>query len=99
MTVGQFDQVITDLMMPGKEGIETIIELRRTFPATKVIAMSGGPNSPLISSNLKAAQCLGAHATLLKPFTLEQLMTEVNQVLNQTGEPGKNPPGGSIPTA
>ncbi|MFW5681233.1 MAG: response regulator, partial [Pseudomonadota bacterium] len=62
-----FDLVITDIIMPGKEGIELILELRRLQPDLPIIAMSGGH----ISGGhdvLDAAQRLGAIHTLAKPF-------------------------------
>jgi DNA-binding response OmpR family regulator len=73
------DLVITDLMMPEKEGIETIIGLRRDFPQLKIIAMSGALYS---GAFLAAAAKLGASCTLHKPFTSEQLLAAVNQVLS-----------------
>ena len=74
------DLVLIDLIMPIKEGLETIPELRRLNPSLKIIAMSGGgrldPNS-----YLDIACCLGADLTLAKPFTREELITAVNQLL------------------
>ena len=57
--------VITDLVMPDTEGIETIRELRRAAPALPILAISGGSNHPLY---LRAATELGATAALAKPF-------------------------------
>src|SRR5688572_7582515 len=62
-----FDLIITDLIMPEKEGLETIRELRMRFPALKVIAMSGG--GAHARNNLHVAQCFGAALTLDKPFS------------------------------
>jgi DNA-binding response OmpR family regulator len=77
-----FDLVITDLMMPEKEGIETIVELRRKIPGLKIIAMSGGGfNAPEIYLNL--ARKLGAVQTLAKPFPGTELLAAVASVLSQ----------------
>ncbi len=75
-----FDLVITDLIMPEKEGIKTIQELRRTHPALKIIAMSGGGR---IGSHdyLPLARLLGASRTLPKPFDSDQLAAAVTEVL------------------
>ena len=78
-----YDVVITDLIMPEKEGLETIIELHKTHPLTKIIAMSGGQNLPLLQANLKAAAWLGALVTLVKPFTPAQLVDALDQVLTK----------------
>ena len=60
------DLVVTDILMPEKEGIETIVKLRREFPGLKIIAVSGGGNiGP--ESYLDAAKLLGAHVPLTKP--------------------------------
>lgn len=74
------DLVITDLIMPEKEGLETIIELRKTYPGIKLIAMSGGGR---LNANdyLQAAKRMGAHKTLAKPFGADILMEAVDQVL------------------
>ena len=72
------DLVITDLFMPNKEGMETIIELRRNFPTTAIIAMSGtGVVAPMLST----AQILGATKTLAKPFEPEEVLMAVEEVL------------------
>ena len=56
------DLIITDIIMPGKEGIETIIALRKNDPSIKIIAMSGGGrNNP--EGYLKSAKLLGAEET------------------------------------
>ena len=78
---GVFDLVITDIIMPGKEGLETIIELRRRHPLLKVIAMSGGGRVGALSY-LELAEKLGAIHTLEKPFTGAVLMEAVTTALN-----------------
>lgn len=62
-----FDLVIMDLIMPGKEGIETIMELRKTRPKLKIIAMSGGSRLDMTDSLGIARHC-GASYILSKPF-------------------------------
>jgi len=76
------DLVITDLVMPKKEGLETIGELRRQAPHLGIIAMSGGQarNARLY---LKMAGALGANRTLKKPFTLPTLLQTIRDVLNE----------------
>jgi DNA-binding NtrC family response regulator len=75
-----YDLVITDLIMPGKEGIEAILELRKVYPKLKIIAMSGGGRvGP--ENYLKLALKLGATAALEKPFDRDKLVTLVRKVL------------------
>lgn len=76
--------VITDLIMPVMEGIETIVEIRRTSPAMKIIAMSGGMQRGGMDF-LEAATKLGADATLRKPFRIAELLDVVDDVLAGTG--------------
>ncbi|MFA6962803.1 MAG: response regulator [Opitutaceae bacterium] len=78
---GSFDLVITDIIMPGKEGLETIMELRRRHPLLKVIAMSGGGRMGAMSY-LELAEKLGAIHTLEKPFNEAVLIEAVNMALN-----------------
>jgi len=74
------DLVITDLIMPGKEGIETIRDLRRKFPGVKIIAVSGGGRiGP--DSYLKMAKGVGALRTLSKPFDRTILLKAVEEVI------------------
>jgi DNA-binding NtrC family response regulator len=74
------DLVITDLIMPGQEGLETIMEIRRSFPRTKIIAISGGGHAGVLDF-LPIATQLGALRTLPKPFTHQQLLALVKEVL------------------
>ncbi len=61
------DLVITDLIMPEKEGIETICELKQDFPPIRILAMSvGGKGS--VQDYLRVARGVGADLTLGKPF-------------------------------
>ena len=78
-----FDLVITDLIMPEKEGLETIAELRRIAPKIKIIAMSGGTVMIGAKDSLSMAQMFGASFTLAKPFSGETLVDAVTQVLSQ----------------
>ena len=72
------DLVLTDLVMPEKEGAETVMELRKLYPDLGIIAMSGVVGSEFY---LRAARMLGAGATLLKPFTREELIDSVEAIL------------------
>src|SRR4051812_35167901 len=59
--------VITDILMPEKEGLETIVDLKQEFPQLRIIAMSGA-GARLTANYLFMARDLGAHAVLSKPF-------------------------------
>jgi YesN/AraC family two-component response regulator len=72
--------IITDLIMPNKDGIGMIIELKKDFPDLKIIAMSGGGlNRP--EGYLRGAQKLGAACTLSKPLNRSDLLRAVKDTL------------------
>ena len=72
--------VITDIFMPDGDGIETLNLVRRRWPLTPVIAISGG--SPMLRLDyLRVADDLGAAATLQKPFVAEEFLATVRRVL------------------
>ena len=72
--------VITDIVMPNKEGIETIREIRRLAPAAKIMAISGGGRSGN-PQYLDMASKLGADVTLTKPLHAPSLRAAVNTLL------------------
>jgi len=74
------DLIITDIFMPEMEGLETIRELHRDFPQLKIIAMSGGGESGMLSF-LSFAKRFGALRTLRKPFSREELLETVQGLL------------------
>jgi len=76
------DLVITDIVMPEKEGLETIMQIRRDFPDVKIIAMSGGGR---ISAThyLEMAQTIGADRTFAKPFDRTDVINAVRELLGQ----------------
>jgi DNA-binding NtrC family response regulator len=77
------DLIITDLIMPNKDGIGMIIELQKEFPDVKIIAMSGGGlNKP--EGYLKGAKKLGAACTLTKPIDREKMLRAVKNIINGT---------------
>lgn len=84
LLVGQepFDLVITDLIMPGKEGIETLMEIKQNHASLKVMAISGGQRSP-DGLYLNIAKTMGADDVLAKPFTYSELVGTVDQLLAQ----------------
>lgn len=75
------DLIITDIVMPEMEGIETILVLRGQFPVIPIIAMSGGGGTRGMMFYLDAAAKLGANATLAKPFRPAQLAELVKKLL------------------
>ena len=77
---GKFDLVITDIIMPDKEGVETIMELTRDFPDVRIIAISGGGRTRNLDF-LKLAKQHGAKQVLAKPFSQSDLVNMVNAVL------------------
>jgi YesN/AraC family two-component response regulator len=79
------DLIITDLIMPNKDGIGMIIELRKEFPDVKIVAMSGGGlNRP--EGYLRGAQKLGAACTLSKPINRQELLRAVKDTLKSESE-------------
>lgn len=75
------DLVITDLHMPEKNGIETILELLTHSPGMRIIAMSGGGQTKRLDL-LGNATMLGAVFTLEKPFTVPEILSLVKRALN-----------------
>jgi DNA-binding response OmpR family regulator len=80
------DLVVTDIIMPGKDGVQTVNEIRAEFPGTKVIVISGGGNvAPMeyepaaikTSAYLASASVAGADLTLTKPFDRQELVDAV----------------------
>lgn len=79
------DLLITDIIMPEKEGLETIFELRRKYPELKIIAISGGGRiGP--EEYLPGAKLLGANMVFQKPLDQKEFMKAVSLLLNETEE-------------
>lgn len=74
------DLVITDIVMPQKEGFETIMALRKEQPDVKVIAMSGGGRHGT-EDYLSVARKLGACRTVAKPFLRDEMLRVVREAL------------------
>lgn len=74
------DLVITDIVMPEKEGIETIRELRRDYPNAKIIAISGGGTAMASSTCLLLAERMGVQRSLRKPIKISELLEAVADV-------------------
>jgi CheY-like chemotaxis protein len=84
------DMIVTDIIMPGKDGVVTIREIRKEFPDTKIIAISGGgnfgsnayePNAIKTTAYLAAAGEAGADVILSKPFDREALMEAIRTLI------------------
>ena len=73
---GQFDLLVTDISMPGLDGISLVQKLAGAAPGLNVLLMSG------LTGELERAKGLGPRVrTLAKPFTLEQIRDEVRRIL------------------
>ena len=77
------DLIVMDIIMPVKDGIDTIVELRKEYPDVKILAISGGGTRLEVGQNLKAARQIGAEYTLAKPFTRQELFEVVRGVLKR----------------
>lgn len=69
----RYDALVIDIIMPDREGVETIVEVRKRWPGTFIVAISGGGRVGA-QDFLKLASMLGADRTLTKPFTPAQLL-------------------------
>ena len=76
------DLIITDLLMPEKDGIETIMELHRDSQDVKIIAMSGGGKIDP-ETYLQIAKTMGAVEIITKPFDLRELLKTIQELLEQ----------------
>lgn len=84
------DLVITDVIMPGKDGVDTVYEIRMEFPNTRIIVISGGgkltpieyrPAAISTSAFLASAVVAGADVTLTKPFDRAEILDAVNAII------------------
>lgn len=87
----KFDLVITDMLMPDMEGIETIREIRAHHSSMPILAMSGGGVTTGNVMLLNAAAKLGAGAILEKPFRAAQLLQSVERLLAESVGVAINP--------
>ena len=78
----KFDLVITDLIMPVQEGVETILRLKKEGATTPVIAISGSASNSRLY--LEIAAKIGARRVLQKPFSPPELLAVINEVLDSS---------------
>jgi DNA-binding NtrC family response regulator len=83
LATAAFDVVLTDVIMPEKDGMQVISELRKKYPGVRIIAMSGGGHVSR-DQYLKIAKGLGAHAILEKPFANQVLLSTIESVVAST---------------
>lgn len=80
------DVVVTDLIMPQKDGIETIRDLRREFPSVKILAVSGRGGIQ-INANLARAKRVGADMTILKPCEPAEIRDAIRSLTGSDKKP------------
>lgn len=86
------DVVVTDIIMPGKDGVQTVYDIRMEFPNTKIIVISGGgnitpdeyePDAIKTSAYLASATEAGADMTLTKPFDRAEIVAAVKELAGE----------------
>ncbi|MBD3420206.1 MAG: response regulator [Chitinivibrionales bacterium] len=77
-----YDLIVTDIVMPEKEGIETIIHIRKAHPDLPVIAISGGGRMAP-GDYLEVAQGLGVNFTFAKPLDRKEFVAAVKSCLGE----------------
>ncbi len=82
LSPGEFDLVITDLVMPEIDGLEFILRIRKNFSAIPILALSGGGRTRNMEV-LEQAGSFGANAVLPKPFRPEQFVQMVENLLRK----------------
>lgn len=75
------DVVITDIIMPERNGIEVILEIKKNYPSIKIIAISGGGRLHA-NTHLNVARDLGVAAVMLKPIKIEELKAAIEQCMS-----------------
>ncbi len=86
---GPIDLVIADIVMPEKDGLEMMTQLRKERPTLKIIAISGGSRVGNFDF-LSMAKHLGASETFYKPLNNSDLLTAVNRCLSATADTHAN---------
>jgi len=76
------DLVVTDMIMPVMDGVETILAIRRLYPDVKIIAMGASGLGPS-ESCLKIARALGSHKTVIKPLISEEFLRAVQELVGE----------------
>ena len=79
--VKEFDLIVTDVLMPERDGVQLIAEIKKTRPNARVLAMSGGGRVLDSADCLRMAQALGAHAAVMKPFKRDQFLAALTQAM------------------
>ncbi len=82
--------VITDILMPEKDGLEVIMDVRKDRPGQCIIAMSAAKTAGLDLDVLNIARKLGASYTLEKPFDVSSLLTAIAACLSKESQRGIN---------
>jgi DNA-binding response OmpR family regulator len=77
----QYDLVITDVIMPDKDGLDVVMELKRLSPLVRIIVMTGGGAKFDIDTLLHMTKLLKADRGLPKPLDFEKLPLVVREVL------------------
>jgi CheY-like chemotaxis protein len=76
-----FDLLITDIMMPERDGFELIRMAKQARPNLRIVAVSGGASVMSVSDSLRVAKALGASAVVAKPFNRTQLFAAIAEAM------------------